>query len=438
MDEFIDHFKVDRHFDGGCKIPKHEKKYGYLTRKLISNSVFDDAPEDRTGLPANSLEYSLNKKGRWNLLDVVRNEIKQLNEDDEDLKVSALEKDTTFFCRKSVADTKAYHSIDENGEISHRYSSRTYANERTLVEKPKPPKKKGKGRRRGAVWEQQNETFRESEESDLNEREDGHHVRIEIVTPCQSSNLYEKAKNQHYKHTVNGPKKGFTYTQLQRRGVNNVYDDWEVDNDGVINEDCWQDLMDALYDDDCYSDVEEARSTPSYTNVADFIEIDENKSQEQKKMRRKRNRVVSNSELAVNNKGRFFVYEMDDERDYEDGSETVQITTENVVLPVVRTEVSTLSNFKMVPVETTCRSDNLTVEFLQERYGCTYYECACLPRRFCIDISGRVRSALHSYHPTASMFDIQAICIFETVPNQFLQVECEDETSKIRFVINRN
>uniref|UniRef100_A0A914WNC6 RBR-type E3 ubiquitin transferase n=1 Tax=Plectus sambesii TaxID=2011161 RepID=A0A914WNC6_9BILA len=88
------------------------------------------------------VEYSLNKKNRWGRVDEARR-VEQLEDLAENVKVTTVEK--VFLISQVSLEykplTTAYHEVDESGNYTQRRARRFVAQEHTLTEKPRLPRK---------------------------------------------------------------------------------------------------------------------------------------------------------------------------------------------------------------------------------------------------------------------------------------------------------
>jgi hypothetical protein len=112
-------------------------------RKLILSDGKSDQHNDPFGLNCN-VQYSLNKQGRWAKIRAMRS-VDQL-EDQTDAKVSTIENVYLDSTRLNLfkKSSKAFHEVDESGDVISRHAKRFAAQEKTLTEKPRLPSEQRK------------------------------------------------------------------------------------------------------------------------------------------------------------------------------------------------------------------------------------------------------------------------------------------------------
>lgn len=364
------------------KFFKHHMKHGSVT-KFLMNDKLEDVTDNNYHQSINqlslnrafnnhkslhqSVEYSLNKQYRWKLFEDLSNDIESYNESDN-VKVSLLEKRRrTWGVDKDVTKSVlAYHTVDEKGYPIHNYPSSSYANLSSIV--PRKPKTK----------EDDIKTSKINNEPSVN-------ILYEIVTPCSSSKewVMENRKLQRWNKQWRRPVLRSAVEKRFRKEINEILIDTDNESDycNQVSEES--------------DDIEEQVRSECTVNILELMQI--TKDSDRKKVKKNNANASENLHPHVFNDGDF--------------------------MNLIET------NFQMVPVEVSCPIEDLESDSLKNQFGKNYFECTCIPRRFCIDISNFVTKVLSVAHHNSSQFIAKAICIFEVVPTTLRDLDIYDKFS---------
>uniref|UniRef100_A0A914WKQ1 RBR-type E3 ubiquitin transferase n=1 Tax=Plectus sambesii TaxID=2011161 RepID=A0A914WKQ1_9BILA len=178
--------KEFKQFAKSGTIEKHvmPRKMGPAHRTINYNKKYPELNEvDPFNLDFD-VEYSLNKKNRWGRVDEARR-VEQLEDLAENVKVTTVEKvflrSQAHWGNKPLAT--AYHEVDESGNYTQRRARRFVAQEHTLTEKQRLPKK------------QRDAEATKSDVEDV-DSDASVHVRYEIMTAHPSEKYW---RSQHWR-----------------------------------------------------------------------------------------------------------------------------------------------------------------------------------------------------------------------------------------------
>ncbi len=133
------------------KLPGSFKKDTFVVREDLGDN---ETPREDIiyGIKASPCTNSMNKKGRWKLLESMKYDIQDWQ--GVDMRRTAVEGvyKPFYFAGDYLPGEKTrmvtgYHTVAEGEEV-HRKPRKSFSSQRTLTEKPKPPKKKRNRNRR--------------------------------------------------------------------------------------------------------------------------------------------------------------------------------------------------------------------------------------------------------------------------------------------------
>ncbi|XP_067685300.1 uncharacterized protein [Haliotis asinina] len=334
--QYRTHSSIVRRYVGGTEKKKLQ------TEKLIEN--FD--------VPDFDVEFSLNKRERWVLPEVIRKYI-QSGESDEDTTK------TDLFLRhklKRQSNCIAYYA--DKGHIKRlvpkagRYfSGKAVTNFKT---RPKRDKK----------------TVTDTDET-LQPGTDESTVRYEIFCPCSPrSSIVHNPKyikpeaKDSVSVSVNGGRKKKRRSRLTRRDVNEMLDDICEDFDVQSADD---------------SDPGDVISSGTFT-LEDFVKA------ERKMKRKSRTRRPSYGEDRECKRGRIVFVDED-----VSSARSVTVKSEQFLQSDNSPSVCLKDPTIVIPVPVKIDSNEAAFDNLQTVYGRRYIEAKCEPRKFSIDMTDKLR-----------------------------------------------
>lgn len=358
MDEFVDHMKHSRRNKSVAKLQKPTKSF--LRMKILngandfqSNSLIDHA----------DVEYSINKKQRWNLVDSFRTNMGSLKFDD-DIRISALEYHTIPGKENLL---KAFHSLDENGGEIHKYTKKGYANEKSMNGETSKNSKRKKNTKNVKTDEQEN-------------LPQTPHIRYEILSEAPHYNKKKKNANR-------------SKVKLSMNLIDDGYSNYHF---GSSQDEISENDEFAEYS----SEIRPLSVVDCFTmlNSSKRIKFQSHKS---KSVKSKFNHLDKPWIRQISTFGEFLP------------KNTAQAVIESTEAPIATGVVSSLSNFEIIPLELMCLTENLNSDFLIESFGENYVECPCYPRRFLIDFSNDfIQKAVH-LNPDIILKEVKTLIAFE-------------------------
>ncbi|XP_067683737.1 uncharacterized protein [Haliotis asinina] len=334
--QYRTHSSIVRRYVGGTEKKKHQ------IEKLIEN--FD--------VPDFNVEFSLNKRERWVLPEVIRKYIQSGDSDEDTTK-------TDLFLRhklKRQSNCIAYYA--DKGHIKRLVpKAGRYFNGKAVTNFKTRPKRDKK-------------TVTDTDET-LQPGTDESTVRYEIFCPCSPrSSIVHNPKyikpeaKDSVSVSVNGGRKKKRRSRLTRREVNEILDDTCEDFDVQSADD---------------SDPGDVISSVNFT-LRDFVKA------ERKEKRKSRTRRPSYEEDSVCKKDRIVFVDKN-----VSSARSVTLKNEQYSQSENSPSVCLKDPTIVIPVPVKIDSNEAAFDNLQTVYGRRYMEAKCEPRKFSIDMTDKLR-----------------------------------------------